>query len=116
MDKKQFERAPFISRQITKLSVPVTDVVQSSYSAFPWSNGHSKVSGIPIDREAELERYQKEMEEIRDFIAAHDDEEREVLEAVAKHGTKWTVIMRALGARKSPDAWRKKYERIFGKQ
>lgn len=113
MNKKQFERAPFIFRQISKLSTPVTDVVQSSSTVFPWGQGHSKVRGLPPDRELELEGYRKEMEEIRAFILAHEDEEREVLEAVATYGTKWNVIMRKLGSRKSPEAWRKKYERLF---
>ena len=44
MNKKQFERAPFIFRQISKLSTPVTDVVQSSSTVFPWAVSYTHLT------------------------------------------------------------------------
>ena len=113
MTKEQFKRYPFICRQVRKLSQPVQDTVMTSSKEFPWGPHITAISG---QQNSELLRqYLAEKQEIEAFINAHKDEEKELLRAVAKHGTRWDVVRREIGTWKSPDAVRKRYDRIFKK-
>lgn len=115
MEKKEFEKASFLARQIRKLSEPVSDTVRGSSPLFPYDGRTYGIIGVPADRQKQLEQYRGELAEIERFILSHDDEEQELLWAVAKHGTRWGVVRREIGTWKSPDAVRKRYERIFKK-
>lgn len=111
MTKEQFERYPFICRQIRKLSQPVQDTVMMSSKEFPWGPHITAISG---QQDSELLRqYRAEKQEIEAFINSHKDEEKELLQAVAKYGTRWDIVRRDIESWKSPDAVRKKYERLF---
>lgn len=111
MTKEQFERYSFICRQIRKLSQPVQDTVMTSSKDFPWGPHITAISG---QQDSELLRqYKAEKQEIEAFINAHEDEEKELLQAVAKYGTRWDIVRRDIESWKSPDAVRKKYERLF---
>lgn len=111
MTKEQFERYPFILRQIRKLSQPVKDTVVMSSKEFPWGTHISAISG---QQDSELlQQYKAEKQEIEAFINSHKDEEKELLLSVAKYGTKWDIVRRDIESWKSSDAVRKKYERLF---
>ena len=115
MTKTQFEKAPFLVRQIQKLSAPAMDTVRGSSPLFPYDARTYRVVGVPADRLKQMEKYRDELAEIERFILSRGDEEQELLRAVAKHGTRWDVVRREIGTWKSPDAVRKRYERIFKK-
>ena len=115
MEKKEFEKAPFLARKIQKLSEPVSDTVRGSSPLFPYDGRTYGITGVPVDRQNQLEQYRGELAEIERFILSHSDEEQELLRAVAKHGTRWDIVRREIGTWKSPDAVRKRYERIFKK-
>lgn len=113
MEKKQFERYPFLCRQIDKLSRPVMDTVLGSSPEPPYGLHTIRVTGA-ADSE-KLRRYKEEKKEIDTWIASFPEEDQELLKAVAKYGTRWDVVRREIGTWKSPDAVRKRYERIFKK-
>ena len=115
MTKTQFEKAPFLARKIQKLSEPVSDTVRGSSPLFPYDGRTYGITGVPADRQKQLEQYRDELAEIERFILSRGDEEQELLRAVAKYGTRWDVVRREIGTWKSPDAVRKRYERIFKK-
>ena len=52
---------------------------------------------------------------LNDAYHEHTDEDQELLQAVAKYGTRWNIVRRDIESWKSPDAVRKRYERIFKK-
>ena len=75
MTKEQFERYPFILRQIRKLSQPVQDTVVMSSKEFPWGTHISAISG---QQDSELLRqYKAEKQEIEAFINSMTPEERD---------------------------------------
>ena len=113
MEKKQFERYPFLCRQIDKLSRPVMDTVLGSSPEPPYGLHTIRVTGA-ADGE-KLRKYKEEKEEIDTWISSSREEDQELLRAVAKYGTRWDVVRREIGTWKSPDAVRKRYERIFKK-
>lgn len=111
MDKKQFEKYSFLCRQIDKLSLPVMDTVQGSSPEPPYGLHTIRVSGSQDSEK--LRCYKEEKKEIDTWIASFPEEDQELLKAVAKYGTHWDIIRREIGSWKSPDAVRKRYERIF---
>ena len=111
MEKKQFERYPFLCRQIDKLSRPVMDTVLVSSPEPPYGLHTIRVTGA-ADSE-KLRKYKEEKEEIDTWISSFTEEDQELLRSVAKYGTRWDVVSREIGTWKSPDAVRKRYERIF---
>lgn len=113
MEKKQFERYPFLCRQIDKLSRPVMDTVLGSSPEPPYGLHTIRVTGVANSEN--LGKYKEEKEEIDTWIASFPEEDQELLKAVAKYGTRWNVIRREIGSWKSAEAVRKRYERIFKK-
>lgn len=113
MEKERFERYGYLCRQIEKLSAPVMDTVRGSAADPPYQERTFTIQG---SRSSErLEQYKKDLKEIEDFMEKTTEEDREILETVAKYGKKWNIVRRELNTWKSPDSIRKKYERIFQK-
>ena len=111
MEKKQFERYPFLCRQIDKLSRSVMDTVLGSSPEPPYGLHTIRVTGA-ADSE-KLREYKEEKKEIDTWISSFPEEDQELLRAVAKYGTRWDVVRREIGSWKSADAVRKRFERFF---
>lgn len=111
MEKNQFERYPFLVRQIDKLSRPVMDTVQGSSPEPPYGMHTIRIFGSPDNEK--LQRYKEEKKVIDTWIASFAEEDQELLKAVAKYGTHWDIIRREIGSWKSAEAVRKRYERLF---
>lgn len=113
MEKAEFEKYPYLCRQIERLSQPVTDTVQGSASEPPYQLRTYSIHGAT--KSALVEKLKAEKEAIEKWIEGKSPEEQELLLAVSKHGTRWNVVRRDIGTWRSPDAVRKQYERIFHK-
>lgn len=111
MEKKRFERYPYLIRRISKLETPVSDTVRASSAEEPCLLRTVTIHGVV--ESPELAGLRREKEELDKWIASRPEEDQEILRAVAKHGTHWDVVRREVGLVKSGDAVRKMYERIF---